>query len=395
MDIKRKIKQAANIIGIDELRKSQVKPIDDILEGRDTMVVARPSEGKSAIYQIPALVHKGERTIIIEPLLSLMHDQVRKLREHGVGAARLDSTMKKSEQRECMQKFIRGEVQMLFVTPKAVAVYMVVVDECHAVLDWGYSFRDAYLDIGQTIDELEARPIITALTATATENDMAEIAQCLHMQNPAMYRNDLYNPKLVYIKQHAVNREEKRKLLCKYLSKYHANSSIVYCNTRKAVEAVYKQLDKKYSGQVTMSHAGLKPKARMANESEFLSGKKTIMVATSAFGMGIDLDSVDFVIHFNMPLSLTDYMQQSGRAGRNGQKAHAVLLYSDEDYYTNLAILHDGHPTLRGMEQLDMMKEFCDDNEHCTAQLLLGHFGQKMKKGCKHCTVCQKNRRKK
>ena len=111
--------------------------------------------------------------------------------------------------------------------------------------------------------------------------------------------------------------------------------------------------------------------------------------------MGIDLDSVDLVIHFNMPLSLTDYMQQSGRAGRNGQKAHAVLLYSDEDYYTNLVILHDGHPTLRGMGQLDMMKEFCDDNEHCMAQLLLEHFGQKMKKSCKHCTVCQKNRRKK
>ena len=159
MDIKRKIKQAANIIGIDELRKSQVKPINDILEGRDTMVVARPSAGKS-------------------------------------------------EQKECLQKFIRGEVKMLFITPerfikeeflctmKAVAVYMVVVDECHAVLDWGYSFRDAYLNLGQTIDELEARPIITALTATATEDDMAEIAQCLHMQNPAMYRNDLYNPKL-------------------------------------------------------------------------------------------------------------------------------------------------------------------------------------------------------
>lgn len=222
MDVKREIKQAANISGIDKLRKSQVKPINDILEGRDTMVVARPSAGKSAIYQIPALVHGEERTIVIEPLLSLMHDQVRKLREHGVGAARLDSTMKKSEQRECLQKFISGEMQMLFVTPEqfgkekflctieAVAVYMVVVDKCHAVLDWGYSFRDAYLNLGQTIDELEARPIITALTATATEDDMAEIAQCLHMQNPALYRNDLYNPKLVYIKQHAVNREEKR-----------------------------------------------------------------------------------------------------------------------------------------------------------------------------------------
>lgn len=288
MDVKREIKQAANIIGIDELRKSQVKPINDILEGWDTMVVARPSAGKSAIYQIPALVHGEERTIVIEPLLSLMHDQVRKLREHGVGAARLDSTMKKSEQRECLQKFISGEVQMLFVTPeqfgkeeflctmKAVAVYMVVVDECHAVLDWGYSFRDAYLNLGQTIDELEARPIITALTATATEDDMAEIAQCLHMQNPAMYRNDLYNPKLVYIKQHAVNREEKRKLLCKYLSKYHANSSIVYCNTRKAVEAVYNLLDKRYSGQVAMSHAGLKPKTRAVNECKFLSGEKSI-----------------------------------------------------------------------------------------------------------------------
>lgn len=252
-----------------------------------------------------------------------------------------------------------------------------------------------YLNLGRVIDELEQRPIITALTATATEDDMAEIAQCLHMQNPAMYRNDLYNPKLVYIKQHAVNREEKRKLLCKYLSKYHANSSIVYYSTRKAVEAVYKLLDKKYSGQVTMSHAGLKPKTRAANECKFLSGEKSIMVETSAFGMGIDLDSVDLVIHFNMPLSLTDYIQQSGRAGRSGQKAHAILLYSDEDYYTNLEILHDGHPTLRGMGQLDIMKEFCDDNEHCMAQLLLEHFGQKMKKSCKHCTVCQKNRRKK
>lgn len=407
MDMKRVVKNAAQMVGIAKLRKPQVKPINDILEGRDTMVVARPSAGKSAIYQIPALVHGEERTIVIEPLLSLMHDQVRRLCEHGVGAARLDSTMKKTEQKEYLQKFIRGEVQILFVTPerfcreefictmKAVPVYMVVVDECHCVLDWGYSFRDAYLDIGQVIDELEPRPIITALTATAAEDDMAEIAQCLHMQNPALYRNDLYNPKLVYIKHHAVNREEKRRLLSKYLSKYHTNSTIVYCNTRKAVEAVYKLLDKKYSGQVTMSHAGLKPKARMANESEFLSGKKTIMVATTAFGMGIDLDSVDLVIHFNMPLSLTDYMQQSGRAGRNGQKAHAVLLYSDEDYYTNLAILHDGHPTLRGMGQLDMMKEFCDDNEHCMAQLLLEHFGQKMKKSCKHCTVCQKNRRKK
>ena len=232
MDMKRVVKNAAQMVGIAKLRKPQVKPINDILEGRDTMVVARPSAGKSAIYQIPALVHGEERTIVIEPLLSLMHDQVRKLREHGVGAARLDSTMKKSEQKECLQKFIRGEVKMLFITPerfikeeflctmKAVAVYMVVVDECHAVLDWGYSFRDAYLNIGQAIDELEARPIITALTATATEDDMAEIAQCLHMQNLAMYRNDLYNPKLVYIKHHAINREEKRKLLRKYLSKY-------------------------------------------------------------------------------------------------------------------------------------------------------------------------------
>lgn len=307
MDIKREVKKAANIIGIDKLCKAQVKPIHDILAGRDIMVVARPSAGKSAIYQIPALVHSGEQTIVIEPLLSLMYDQVRKLCKHGVGGAHLDSTMKKSEQKECLQKFISGEVQMLFVTPerfsketfictmKAVPVYMVVVDECHAVLDWGYSFRDAYLDIGQVIDELEPRPIITALTATATEDDMGEIVECLHMQNPALYRNNLYSPKLAYIKQHAASREEKRKLLGKYLSRYHTNSTIVYCNTRKAVEAVHKLLDKQYSGQVTMSHAGLKTKTRAANELEFLSGEKTIMVATSAFGMGIDLDSVDLV----------------------------------------------------------------------------------------------------
>lgn len=409
MDMKREVKQAANVIGIEKLRRHQVEPINDILNERDTMVVAQPSAGKSAIYQIPALIHKKMRTIVIEPLLALMFDQMRKLKEHGVAAACWNSSMRKSDQEDSMQRFISGEVQVLFVTPerftskgfvhvmkrKSLPVYMVVVDECHCVLEWGYSFRKPYLEIGKVVDKLKPRPIMVALTATAAEEDMEEIVASLHMESPAMYRNDLYNPKLVYMKCYAVDREEKRKLLCKYMKKYHKHSSIVYCNSHASAEAVYKMLDKKYKGEVTMSHGGVKPKKRTANELEFLSGEKNIMVATSAFGMGIDLNSVDLVIHFNMPLSLTDYMQQSGRAGRCGQKAHCILLYSDEDYYTDQAILHAGQPSPRSIEQLDLMKKFCDDDKHCMVRLLLEHFGQNMEKSCKHCTVCQKNRRKK
>lgn len=404
MDIKRNIKAAAQLLDIKKLRKHQVKPIHSILNDQDTIVLARPSAGKSIIYQIPAIMNADQRTIVIEPTLSLMYDQVRKLNDKGIPACAVDSTMKRSEQSKALKRFINGKVHILYVTPERfvaesfyeilqmVPLYMVVVDECHCVLDWGYSFRQDYLRIGEVADHLPNRPVLAAFTATATQSDMQEIAAVLHMNDPAVYRNDLQCSNLTYIKKRTIDREQKRKLLCKYLRKYHKNSSVIYCNTHKAVDAVYEHLKKKFPDEVTRSHAGFSSAKRVKNEQAFLSGDKSIMVATTAFGMGIDLGAIDLVIHFNMPLSLTDYMQQTGREGRDGQKAHCVLLYDDEDYHINQAILSDSG-SKRARKQLDCMKEFCDDTKHCMSQLLLAHFGQTMKKNCNHCTICQKSRR--
>ena len=404
MDIQRKIKQTSELLEIQRLRKHQVKPIHAILNHYDTMVLARPSAGKSAIYQIPAIMHRNHRTIVIEPTLSLMHDQVHKLNKKGYFSYYIDSTTKRKEQSKILRHFIYGRFPILYITPErfvspsfqtslqSVPLYMIVVDECHCVLDWGYSFRQDYLRIGNCIDLLPHRPILTAFTATATVQDMQEIADVLHMNKPQIFQNNLQCSNLTYIKKHALNREQKSKLL-KYMRKYHRNASVVYCNTRKAVDSVYDYLKKYFPNEVTRSHAELSSHKRVENEMNFLTGKKSIMVATTAFGMGVDLGSLDLVIHFNMPLSLTDYMQQTGRAGRDGQKAHCILLYSNDDYSINQTILSNKAPK-RAYQQLDQMRKFCDDTNHCMTRLLLQHFDQTTKKNCNHCTICQKNRRK-
>lgn len=408
MDIRHDVKEAAKRLGIKQLRQHQIKPINSILEGHDTMVLACPSAGKSAIYQIPALLHEDERIIVIEPIMALMHNQVDRLQQRGIAADYYDSSRKKSEQEKCMEKFVNGQIQILFLTPerftskhfvqtlKHIPLYMVVVDECHCVLDWGYTFRQDYLRIGKVVDALRHRPILAAFTATATQKDMQEIAEVLHMEAPQNDINPLWCKNLTYIKKHVVNRKESRKQLQKYLKKYHRHSSVIYCNTTQAVDAVYKLVKKAYPEKATYSYAALSAKKRIANEKAFLTGEKSIMVATTAFGMGIDLDSVDLMIHFNMPLSLTDYMQQTGRAGRKGQKAHCVLLYCDADYHMGRYIISSGGEcSARAKEQLDQMKAFCDDTQHCMAQLLMEHFEQTLDKTCKHCTICQKKRREK
>ncbi len=412
MDIKKIIKEAAEKLRINKLRKHQVKPINSIISGNDTFVIAPTSAGKSAIFQLPAIMHADTSTIVIEPTLALMHNQVSKLQDLNIEAAYIDSMMTPKEKGNVMMRMLEGEIRILYVSPERFCsedfqyafnrwkVSMVVVDESHCVFDWGYSFRDSYLRIGDTIDTLQKRPVISAFTATASPTDIKEICNLLHMTNPKVFVNNLYRKNLVYIKKSAVDKEQKKKFLIKYLRKYHKHSSIVYCNTHRAVEAVYEFLLEKYPDDVVQYHAGMSDHERTSTEFQFLSHKKSIMVATTAFGMGVDLDTLDLVIHFNMPLSLTDFMQQSGRAGRNGQKAHCVLLYSDEDYYTNRVILMediDRPPETKSEEhmlyRLNEMKEFCENREQCMVQMLLKTFGQHKKESCNRCTNCQVNRR--
>jgi len=338
--------------------------------------------------------------------------QYSKLQDLNIEAAYIDSMMTPQEKGNVMMQMLEGKIRILYVSPERFCsedfqyalnkwnVFMVVIDEAHCVLDWGYSFRDSYLSVGDTIGTLQHRPVVSAFTATASPDDIQYICSLLHMDNSKVFVNDLYRKNLVYIKKCAVSKEQKQKLLNKYLRKYHKHSSIVYCNTHKAVEAVYEFLMKKYPNDVVKYHAGMSDHERTSAELQFLVHKKSILVATTAFGMGVDLDTLDLVIHFNMPLSLTDYMQQSGRAGRNGQKAHCVLLYSDEDYYTNRVILMkdiDRPPEIEAEERmlyrLNEMKEFCENREQCLVQILLKALGQHKKESCNRCTNCQVNRR--
>ena len=231
MDIKRTIKSASRQLKIDKLRKAQTKPINSILGGADTFVLAPTSAGNSAIYSVPAVIHCKKPTIVLEPTLPLMHDQVRHLHACGIRAAYMDSSLSAAEQSAVCRQFLRGEITMLFITPERfvseafsyilqeILLYMVVIDEAHCVLDWGYSFRGSYLQVGRVIRRLKRRPIISAFTATASPDDVEQICELLQMEHPAVHLNDLFRKNLTYLKMHADDRIQKQKLLRKYLRK--------------------------------------------------------------------------------------------------------------------------------------------------------------------------------
>lgn len=353
MDIRQDIKSAQKKLGIEKLRKHQVKPINSILDRQDTMVIAPTSAGKSAIYQVPALIFSG-MTLVIEPTLSLMYDQTYRLKSHGINAAYIDSTMSTDDYSHILKCIAKSKVKILFVTPERiqnrkfldaiedVEISMVVVDECHCVTSWGYGFRPDYLRIGKFIDTLPHRPVVAALTATATSDMREEICDLLSIDQPEVFINSLHRPNLHFIKRSFVSDEAKLKELL------------------------------------------------------FLSGERHIMVATSAFGLGVDQSDVDLVIHFNLPLSLIDYCQQAGRAGRAGQKAKCILLYCENDYPVNRTILKeidDKSVRKNALRALDRMKEYAESTGCLTSQVLSA-LGEKLDKPCGSCTNCQKRRKK-
>lgn len=406
MDIKRGIKKAQSQLGIEELRKCQVAPINSILNQNDAFIVAPTSAGKSAIYQIPALIFPGV-TLVIEPTLSLMYDQVIKLKLHGIKANYIDSSMTISEISFVLKEAQKGNIKFLFVTPErlrnllfrkeisSVSISLVVVDEAHCVTSWGYGFRSAYLQIGEFIDMLPDSPITVALTATATPQMREEICELLSMDQPDMFINSLYRPNLHFIKRTYVSDEAKLRKLHRMLKRGNYQSCVVYCNTVKMTEAVYKKINEWFPEMAVKCHSNLNNQVRKTNDLMFLSGNRRVIVATSAFGMGVDQSDVDLVMHFNLPLSPVDYYQQAGRAGRTGQKAKCVLLYCENDYHVNRLIINQtSNEAARGtmLAALDQMKEYADSSE-CLAQQLLSALGEVRDIPCGSCTNCQKRRK--
>lgn len=407
MSIKKTIRQVADTIGIKgELKKEQVNAIEDGLDGQDLFMIAPTSFGKSAIFQILAIM-EGGLTIVIVPTLSLLHDQVDQLQQRQLSVGALASDCMSYDE-FCIQRALKQYGYLiLYTTPESlwkldlsdIPVSLLVVDECHCVTSWGYGFRAAYLEIGDFLKQLPRRPQVVALTATAPVSDREKIKELLHMKHIKEYEISLYRPKLTFSVYSFVSEEKRQKELKRLLKQYSKSgdgSCIIYCNTRAQTKEIYDLVKKWYPKQVSICHSNLSNGERKRNEQAFMSGERRIMVATSAFGMGVNKSDVRLIIHYNLPLSIIDYYQQAGRAGRDGSRARCILLYRKSDYDLNRWVIEQNQdPAALGysLRALDEMKEYADDEKGCMVQRMLLALGEKLDKPCGRCTYCQKARR--
>lgn len=329
--------------GYKDFRPGQQGVVQALLAGRDALAVMPTGAGKSVCYQIPGVVMSG-LALVISPLVSLMGDQVRSLQDAGIQAAYLNSTLTPSQQGSIMARALAGEFDLLYVAPERLEdprfvefasqapIPLVAVDEAHCVSQWGQDFRPSYLRIGMFIEQLPTRPTVAALTATATERVRADIVRLLGLRDPYQAVTGFDRSNLHF----SVERLEPNKKLNRittYAKAHPEDSGVVYCNTRKNVEKVHEHLVQ--SGvKATRYHAGLRKEERSANQQAWINDDAAVIVATNAFGMGIDKSNVRYVVHYNMPSSIEAYYQEAGRAGRDGLASECMLYWSDGDLST-------------------------------------------------------------
>ena len=365
MRIKAAFGTALEKLGIRKLREHQRAPIQAITEGKDSMIIYPTSSGKSAIFQIPGLILRTGYVLVIEPMIALLLDQVNKLQSLGIEAHYISSINQGHHHHEIFNMIQNDTICFLYTTPESLEMNqelretilnhppaIIAVDEAHCIVEWGNrSFRPAYAKIGDFIDSLEHRPTIVALTATAPEDYREQIIDSLGMKKPAVFTHSLARHNITIIQDDWSHLPIQKRLtkVHYYIKKYCPNegSVVVYCSSRGNVDAVYNYLSdqKRFPDEVAKCHAGIRTgskKSVLRNEqaqADFINGEKRIMVATSAFGMGVDKADVRLVIHFNMPLSIIDYYQQIGRAGRDGERSYAVMMYAESDIKLNQSLL--------------------------------------------------------
>ena len=397
--------------GYDSFRPGQDALVQAILSGRDTLGIMPTGAGKSICYQVPALALPG-LTLVISPLISLMKDQVGALNEAGVPAACINSALSFEEMRDALYFAGRGEYKLLYVAPerltapffldfaRRVPISMVTVDEAHCISQWGQDFRPSYLKILDFLAALPQRPLVSAFTATATAEVRDDIIRALGLEDPFVITTGFDRPNLYF----AVEKpSSKPSALLAHLLRRRDKSGIVYCSTRKTVEEVCDMLLSR-GLPATRYHAGLDPEERLANQDDFLYDRKTIMVATNAFGMGIDKSNVSFVIHYNMPKNMESYYQEAGRAGRDGEAADCILLYNGQDVRTAEFLIEHSHENdddsidektrraliERDMERLKQMTFYATTTD-CLRRYILNYFGEKAPVCCGHCGNCDTN----
>lgn len=398
--------QALKILfGYDSFRVGQKSVIDSILAGRDAFAVMPTGAGKSVCYQIPAVLLPGI-TLVISPLISLMQDQVKALNEAGVQAAFINSSLSEKDYNETIRKARQGIYKIIYIAPerlvtegflalaKSVPISMVTVDEAHCISQWGQDFRPSYMKIVEFVKTLEKRPIISAFTATATETVREDIICTLGLQNPFTLVNGFDRENLFFQVDKPKNKEQ---YILKYISGHSGDSGIIYCATRKNVDNIYELLKSK-GISVGKYHAGMNAEERKKMQDDFVFDYTSIVVATNAFGMGIDKSNVRFVIHYNMPQSMENYYQEAGRAGRDGLDAKCILLFSPQDIVINRFLLdHKEMQDLdpadretvreRDVRRLQVMERYCYTTE-CLRNYILKYFGENPEKPCQDCGNC-------
>jgi len=395
--------------GYSSFRGGQEDIINNILIGKDTLGVMPTGAGKSICFQVPALMFSG-MTVVISPLISLMKDQVEALKENNIKAEFINSALTLSKANVVLKKAIDGECKILYVAPERLEVpefvdaiknaniSMVAVDEAHCVSQWGQDFRPSYLVITEFIEKLKKRPVVSAFTATATDEVREDIIRILKLKDPFVLTTGYNRSNLYFEVQKPKNKYD---AVVKYLKTNPDKCGIIYCLTRKTVEEVADKLVKD-GYNAAKYHAGLNEKERQINQDDFIYDRKTIMVATNAFGMGIDKSNVSYVIHYNMPKDIESYYQEAGRAGRDGTDAECILLYEGRDVVTNTFLIDnaDDNPELepevverikeKERARLKSMTYYCHTAD-CLREYILKYFGDSSSNFCGNCGNCNTN----